>query len=108
MPSPAISVAQADSWSQRGSAAVDARDLSTAKKCFRRAVELDATDAQRRFRLAIVHEALQEFDAAAEELTEALRLDPGQSDAARRFSSLVARHVLPGTAPLNPKGLVAA
>jgi tetratricopeptide (TPR) repeat protein len=105
MPSSASAKAQADDWSRRGSAAVDVRDLATAKKCFLQAIKLDPGDAKRRFHLAIVLEALEEFGAAAEALTEALRLDPQLSEAARRFSSLVRRQPLPEDARLNPLGL---
>ncbi len=108
MSPPAPARAQADDWSRRGSAAIDAQDLPAAKKCFKRAVELDRGNAQRHFHLAIVLEALQEFAAAAEQLTEALRIDPHQPDAARRFSALVTRQILPETARLNPAGLIAA
>jgi SAM-dependent methyltransferase len=102
---PASSVTQADEWERRGSAAVDAKDLQTARKCFRRAVELDRGNAERRFHLAIVHEALEESAAAAEELTEALRIDALHAGAARRLSSLLSRQILPATARLNPAGL---
>jgi SAM-dependent methyltransferase len=104
----AASSAQAEDWSRRGSAAVDARDLDTAKKCFKRAAQLDRGNAERRCNLAIVLEALKEFDDAAEELTEALRIDPHHSQAARRLSSLLSRQILPESARLNPQGLRAA
>src|SRR5262245_38803849 len=108
MAASASSRARADDWSRRGSDAVDALDLPAAKRCFKRPVELDGDNAQRRFNLAIVLEGLAEFGAAATELTEALRIDPHHADAARRFSSLVTRRILPETARLNPRGLVAA
>jgi len=104
---PAPSIAQADEWSRRGSAAVDAKDLQTARKCFKRAVELDGGNAERRFHLGIVLEALKETGAAAEELTEALRIDPGQAQAARRLSALLGRQPLPDSARLSPQGLKA-
>jgi SAM-dependent methyltransferase/tetratricopeptide (TPR) repeat protein len=104
----ASSSAQAEDWSRRGSAAVDARDLDTAKKCFKRAAQLDRGSAERRCNLAIVLEALEEFGDAAEELTEALRIDPHHSQAARRLSSLLSRRILPESTRLNPQGLRAA
>ena len=107
MPSPAA-LAKADDWARRGSAAVDARDLKTAKKCFSRAAELDRGSAERCFHLAVVLEALEEYGAAAEQLTEALRIDPQLTQAARRLSSLLSRHMLAGNARLNPAGLRAA
>jgi tetratricopeptide (TPR) repeat protein len=101
-------VAKAEDWARRGSAAVDARDLETAKKCFSRAAELDRGNAERRFHLAVVLESLDEHAAAAEQLTEALRIDPQMTRAVRRFSSLLSRHVLAGNERLNPRGLQAA
>ena len=79
-------VAKAEEWARRGSAAVDTRDLETAKKCFRRAVELDRRNPERRFHLALVLEALEDYGAAAQELTEALRIDPRLTQAVRRLS----------------------
>ena len=105
---PAPSITQAEEWSRRGSAAVDAKDLDTAKKCFKRAIQLDRDNAERRFHLAVVLEALNEIGAAAEELTEALRMDPQQAQTARRFSALLTRHTLPASARLSPQGLKAA
>jgi SAM-dependent methyltransferase/tetratricopeptide (TPR) repeat protein len=93
---------------RRGSAAVNAQDLSSAKKYFKQAAQLDPGNAERRFHLAIVLEALKEVGAAAEQLTEALRLDPQQTQTARRLSSLLSRQPLPETARLSPQGLKAA
>jgi len=101
-------VAKAEEWARRGSTAVDARDLETAKKCFRRAAELDRRNPERRFHLALVLEALEEYGAAAQELTEALRIDSRLTQAARRLSSLLSRQISIGNAQLNPIGLRAA
>lgn len=109
MPPPAgSSIRQAEGWSRRGSAAVDAGDLETAKQCFKRAAQLDRSNGSRRFHLALVLEALHEFGEAAQELTEALRLDPNMTDATRRLAGLCTRRVLPETLRLNPLGLKAA
>jgi ubiquinone/menaquinone biosynthesis C-methylase UbiE/tetratricopeptide (TPR) repeat protein len=105
---PAPSVARADDLTRRGSAAVDAQDLTSAKKFFKQAAQLDPDNAGRRLHLAIVLEALKDISAAAEQLTEALRLDPKQSQAARRLSSLLSRQALPENARLSPQGLKAA
>src|SRR5262245_50389638 len=105
MPSPVSAAAKADEWARRGSAAVDARDLQTAKKCFARAAEIDRGSAERRFHLAVVLEALEEVAAAAEQLTEALRIDGQLTRAARRLSSLLSRHMLAANARLDPLGL---
>lgn len=101
-------VAKAEAWARRGSAAVDTRDLETAKECFRRAVELDRRNPERRFHLALVLEALEDYGAAAQELTEALRIDPRLTQAARRLSSLLSRQITIGNAQLNSIGLRAA
>jgi SAM-dependent methyltransferase len=79
------------SWSERGSAAVDAGDLELAKQCFSRAVRDECSNARHRFHLAVVLEGLGELAAAARELTQALRLDPEQEDAARRLAALFRR-----------------
>ena len=79
------------SWSERGSAAVDAGDLDAAKQCFSRAVKADSTNSSHRFHLAVVLEGLGELDAAAQQLTQALRLDPTREEAARRLAALLRR-----------------
>ncbi|MBO0741208.1 MAG: methyltransferase domain-containing protein [Hyphomicrobiaceae bacterium] len=79
------------SWSERGSAAVDAGDLDLAKQCFARAVRDECSNARHRFHLAVVLEGLGELAAAARELTQALRLDPKREEAARRLAALFRR-----------------
>jgi SAM-dependent methyltransferase len=79
------------SWSERGSAAVDAGDLELAKQCFARAVRDECGNARHRFHLAVVLEGLGELAAAARELTHALRLDPKREEAARRLAALFRR-----------------
>ena len=79
------------SWSERGSAAVDAGDLRLAKQCFAKAVKDEGRNANHRFHLAIVLESLGELAAAAQELTQALRLDPKREEAARRLAALFRR-----------------
>ena len=107
MASPAA-VAQADDWARRGSAAVDAQDLTAARKCFERAAQLDRDNADRRFHLAVVLEGLKDFGAAASELTETLRINPRHTQAIRRLAALATREVLPADARLNRQGLRAA
>jgi SAM-dependent methyltransferase len=94
--------------SERGSAAVDAGDLETAKSCFLEAVRADGRNASHRFHLAVVLEGLGEIDAAAIALTQALRLDRGFDDAARRLSTLANRYAVSGEAELDAAGLQAA
>jgi SAM-dependent methyltransferase len=79
------------SWSERGSAAVNAGDLELAKQCFSRAVRDECSNARHRFHLAVVLEGLGELSAAARELTQALRLDPKREEAARRLAALFRR-----------------
>ena len=79
------------SWSERGSAAVDAGDLELAKQCFSRAVRDECSNARYRFHLAVVLEGLGELAAAARELSQALRLDPKREEAARRLAALFRR-----------------
>lgn len=68
----------------------------------------DRNNAGHRYRLGVVEEALGELGAAGANLTEALRLDPGMADAARRLSLLAGRCDLPDGVPLNAAGLRAA
>jgi SAM-dependent methyltransferase len=96
------------SWSERGSAAVDAGDLEAAKGFFLKAAKADMRNARHRFHLAVVLEGLDEADAAAAALTEALRLDPTMADAARRLASLLSHYALSSDAGLNAIGLRAA
>src|SRR5215813_2844247 len=79
------------SWSERGSAAVNAGNLELAKQCFSRAVKDECSSARHRFHLAVVLEGLGELAAAARELTQALRLDPKREEAARRLAALFRR-----------------
>lgn len=80
-----------NSWSERGSAAIDAGNLDMAKQCFSQAVKADSCNTSHRFHLAIVLEGLGELDVAAQQLTQALRLDPKRQDAARRLAALFRR-----------------
>ena len=96
------------SWSERGSAAIDLGDLEAARQCFAAAVREDRGNAMHRYHLAVVQEALGNLGAAGASLTEALRLDPGMADAARRLSLLAGRCDLPADAQLDPAGLKAS
>jgi SAM-dependent methyltransferase len=96
------------SWSELGSAAVDAGDLPAAKNYFLEAAKAEARDARHRFHLAVVLQGLGEIDAAATALTEALRLDMSMVDAARRLASLASRYAVRDVAALNALGLRAA
>ncbi|HSR81393.1 MAG TPA: tetratricopeptide repeat protein, partial [Hyphomicrobiaceae bacterium] len=73
-------------WSDRGSAAIDAGDLATAEQCFREAIRADRRNGRHHFHLALVLEARAKFGAAAEHMTQALRLNPDDWDAARRLT----------------------
>jgi SAM-dependent methyltransferase len=108
MPLPSAGLRRQPDWAQRGSAAVDHGDLEAARQCFTEAVRRERSNAQHRYHLALVQEALGDLDAAGASLTEALRLDPALADAARRLSLLAGRCELPGTVPLHAVGLKAA
>lgn len=99
---------QAVNWAARGSAAVNAGRLDEGKNCFSRAVSLEPRNARHRFSLAIVLEALRETGPAAEQLSEALRLDPDFGDAARRLAWLIGSHGLPGGSKVRSESLQAA
>src|SRR5215510_11007052 len=100
--------AKKQTWSERGSAAVDAGDLATAEQCFREAIRADRGSARHHFHLALVLEARAKFGGAAEHLTQALRLDPNDGDAARRLTALITRRPIPADVALDPAGLRAA
>lgn len=95
-------------WTQRGLQLLRDRDFRAAKACFARAVTLEKHSAVHRYHLAMTHLALSEFGAAAEQLTESLRLDPAMRVAAEKLELLVLRRLIPATAELNPVGLKAA
>jgi SAM-dependent methyltransferase len=95
-------------WSERGSAAVDHGDLEAARQCFAQAVRAERGSAAHRYNLALVLEAQGDVAGAAAGLTEALRLDPGMVDAARRLSLLAGRYEVPGAVALDMAGLKAA
>jgi 2-polyprenyl-3-methyl-5-hydroxy-6-metoxy-1,4-benzoquinol methylase len=104
IPSPA----KKQTWSDRGSAAIDAGDLATAEQCFREAIKADRRSARHHFHLALVLEARAKFGGAAEHLTHALRLDPNDADAARRLTALITHRPIPADIALDPVGLRAA
>jgi 2-polyprenyl-3-methyl-5-hydroxy-6-metoxy-1,4-benzoquinol methylase len=102
------SSAKKQTWSDRGSAAIDAGDLATAEQCFREAIRADRRSARHHFHLALVLEARAKFGGAAEHLTHALRLDPTDADAARRLTALITHRPIPADIALDPAGLRAA
>jgi len=108
MPARTAAPRRGPDWSERGSAAVDLGDLHAARLCFTEAVKADRGSAGHRYHLAIVQEGLGEFGAAGASLTQALRLDPRMTDAARRLALLAGRYELPADVPLDPAGLRAA
>ena len=108
MASHGASKAKKETWSDRGSAAIDAGDLARAEQCFREAIRVERRNAQHHFHLALVLEARAKFGPAAEHLTLALRLDPSQADAARRLATLISRRPIPADVALDPVGMRAA
>jgi SAM-dependent methyltransferase/tetratricopeptide (TPR) repeat protein len=96
------------SWSELGSAAVDAGDLARAEQCFREAIRTDRRNGRHHFHLALVLEARGDFGAAAAHLTQALRFNPADADAARRLTALISRRPLPADVELDPAGMKAA
>jgi SAM-dependent methyltransferase/tetratricopeptide (TPR) repeat protein len=108
MASRTSSKAKGPTWSERGSAAIDAGDLAAAEQCFREAIRTDRRDARHHVHLAIILEARGKYGDAAAELTQALGLNPMDADAARRLSSLISRRPLPENVRLDRAGLRAA
>jgi len=99
---------RAKQWMERASIAIGERDLPSARRCFSSAIKLDQKNASLRFNLAIVHEALSDRKSAAEELTKALRLDPGMASAARRLCWVLGQRQLPSDTRLDRDGMIAA
>ena len=95
-------------WSELGSAAVDAGDLAKAEQCFSEAIRTDRRNGRHHFHLALVQEARGKYGPATEHLTQALRLDPRDGDAARRLTVLIGRRPLPPDVAPDPEGLRAA
>src|SRR5499426_1250790 len=108
MASNAPSKANKRTWSDQASAAIDAGDLAKAEQCFREAIRADRRNARHHFHLALVLEARGKFGPAAEHLTQALRLDPSEADAARRLTALITHRPIPPDIALDPVGLRAA
>ncbi len=108
MASHASSKAKKQTWSERGSAAIDAGDLANAEQCFREAIKSDRRNGRHHFHLAVVLEARAKFGPAAEHLTQALRQNPMDADAARRLSDLIIRRPIPDDVQLDLAGLRAA
>jgi SAM-dependent methyltransferase len=93
---------------RQGLSALDARNYSAAKSLFAEAARLEPHSAVRRMHLARALDGLGDLGGAAVQLTEALRLDAKNADAARDLSSILARHILKGDEALDPEGLRAA
>lgn len=95
-------------WAERASVALRAGDLATAERCLREAVRADRSNARHRLHWASVLEELAQYGAAAEQLTEALHLDPGLSAATEQLSLLLSRRPVSPGGKLNALGLRAA
>lgn len=107
-PRPTSKIQRALELSRRGAAAIAAGDLQSAAKSFAAAVKADGDNAEHRFHLAIVFEAMGNARGAAEELTQALQLDPQMTAASRRLCWLLGKGKLPDGVRLNRLGLKAA
>jgi SAM-dependent methyltransferase len=82
--------------------------LLGAAKAFAAAVKADGNNAEHRFNLAIVLEAAGDAGGAAEQLTNALQIDPQMTAASRRLCWLLGKSKLPDGVRLNRQGLKAA
>lgn len=94
--------------SQRGLAAARHGDLALAATLLRKAAEARPRQAGNWINLAAVRLQLDDFDAAAEALTKALRAELTNATAAQRLSALLKRFRLQDHACLDPFGLKAA
>ena len=107
-PRPASKAQRALELGRRGAAAIAAGELHSAAKLFTAAVKADGDNAEHRFNLAIVLEAMADARGAAEELTKALLIDPQMTAASRRLCWLLGKGRLPDGTRLNRLGLKAA
>jgi SAM-dependent methyltransferase len=82
--------------------------LHGAAKAFAAAVKIDGNNAEHRFNLAIVLEAAGNAGGAAEQLTNALQVDPQMTAASRRLCWLLGKTKLSDGVRLNRQGLKAA
>lgn len=101
------SLSKSSAAALKGLEALKSGDLETAHRAFRAAVRNDPRVAMHRFRLAVVEEACGAREQAAEQLTWALKLNPGMADAARRLAAILAGGKI-DMARLQPEGLQAA
>jgi len=107
-PRPTSKIQRSVELGRRGAAAIAAGDLSGAAKAFAAAVKADGNNAEHRFNLAIVLEAAGDSSGAAEQLTNALQIDPQMTAASRRLCWLMGKTKLPDGVRLNRQGLKAA
>jgi tetratricopeptide (TPR) repeat protein len=70
----------AEGWATRGTLSFETGDLTGALADLSRALEITA-DAALLFNRAVVHRALERWDAAIDDLSAALDLDPAEADA---------------------------
>ena len=92
-------------WAALGAQFMAARDYRAASQALANAVQAEKSSAIHRYHIALAHMALGETGAAAEQLTEAIRLRPGMIEAIQRFGALVASRSLPANVHLNLAGL---
>ena len=99
---------QPNNWNQMGIEAARGGEHELAVTYFERAIKLDRKNAGYRFNLAIAVMFLGRVDDAARELSVVLRHQPGNIDAARPLSRLLAKYQVSDHGSLEPFGLKAA
>ena len=91
-----------------GMNALQAGDFQMAARAFGEAVKAEKRHPGLRYNLAIALEGAGDIDAAAQHLTEALRLKPQMEEAARRLDGLLRTYEIDQPELLNTFGLRAA
>ncbi len=91
-----------------GMNALQAGDFQMAATAFGEAVKADKRHPGLRYNLAVALEGSGDIDAAAQHLTEALRLKPQMEEAARRLDGLLRTYEIDEPQTLNAFGLKAA
>jgi SAM-dependent methyltransferase len=88
--------------------AAEAGDLEEAAYAFDKAIDADRRNPDLHFQLAMVHEGLDDVDAAVAALTRALSLKPSMLDAGRSLSRLLTRYRITAFDGVTAGGLRAA
>jgi len=97
--------AQSNELDHMGQTAAEAGEFRTALGFFEQAIDADKRNAAPRYNLATMLGRLGHVDAAAQQLTVVLRLEPKVTQAAQRLSEFLGQAKLQEPGNLDPRGL---